>query len=62
MFCKKFYGLKEAEKALRNIRICYRIRLILLSLFYYKDNRQYMIEHDKKIISFLKDIYKEKLI
>ena len=61
IFCEKFYGLKEADKTLRNMRMCYYIRLLLLKSLYYKENRNYMIEHDKKILSFLKEVHENRI-
>lgn len=61
IFCEKIYGLKEANKTLKNMRACYYIRLILLRALYYKDNRTYMIKHDETILSFLNDIYENRI-
>ncbi|ADB46972.1 glycosyl transferase family 2 [Acidaminococcus fermentans DSM 20731] len=62
IFCEKFYGLKEADKTLRNMQMCYYIRLLLLKSLYYKENRNYMIEHDKTILSFLKEVHENRIL
>lgn len=61
IFCEKFYGRQEATRTLRNMKYSYYIRLLLLTAFYYKKNRKYMIEHDKKILSFLNEIHEERI-
>lgn len=43
------------------MKYSYYIRLLLLTAFYYKKNRKYMIEHDKKILSFLNEIHEERI-
>lgn len=61
IFCEKFYGLKEADKTLRNMRVCYYIRLMLLKFLYYKGNRNYILEHDKTILFYLNEIYENRI-
>ncbi len=61
IFNEKFYGKESAVKLIKYMIYAYIIRMFMLKLFYWKKNRNFIIEKTLMALKILKEIRKNKV-